>query len=289
MALAPEYKLHREGKWRLLVLPEKWHGNLWAEVLDRLASAEPRKHPQTVRLSAARAEGAGYYLKIYSPSSGGGAIKDLLRDSKAVRALKQGAALSRAGFHAPPAVAAGEERTFGALGRAFLLTSEIAAQPIAAVLRQCLAPPLDRQAVRKKRKWLAQLALETRRLHRNGFVHGDLVASNILAGFETDKAPTFFYMDNDRTRRYPSWFSHRPWRRNLVQLNRIVLPGISLQDRMRFLRIYLGEIPWGNRERRLVRWLEKKTRQRRKECERIEAKVSFRELMRWNGPFAKKP
>jgi hypothetical protein len=27
---------------------------------------------------------------------------------------------------------------------------------------------------------------------------------------------------------------------------------------VRFLRIYLGELPWGSRERRLVRWLKKK-------------------------------
>jgi hypothetical protein len=105
---------------------------------------------------------------------------------------------------------------------------------------------------------------------------------------EADGGMIFFFMDNDRTRRYPAWLPHRLWRRNLVQLNRVVLPGISLQDRMRFLRIYLGGGPWRDRERRLIRWLEKRTRRRRKECERIEAKVSFRELMRWNGPFAKK-
>ena len=287
MALPFEYELRREGRWRLLVLPENWRGDLWEEILDRLASSSPRKHPQTVRLDAAGSEGAGYYLKIYSSSNGARAIKDWFRDSKAVRALKLGAALSRAGFHAPTAVGAGEERTFGALGRAFLLTAEIAAQPIATVLRERLAPPLDRPAVRKKRQWLKQLAVETRRLHQNGFVHGDLVASNILARLEGDGGPIFFYMDNDRTVRYPIRLPHRLWRRNLVQLNRLILPGISLQDRMRFLKIYLGERPWGRRERRLVRWLEMKTRRRRKECDHIQAKVSFRELMRWNGPFAK--
>jgi hypothetical protein len=62
---------------------------------------------------------------------------------------------------------------------------------------------------------------------------------------------------------------------------------VSLQDRMRFARVYLGKARWGAAERRLIRWLERRTRRRRKECERIEAKVSFRELMRWNGPFAK--
>lgn len=289
MTFGAEYEIRREGKWRLVVRPEKWRRELWAEVLGRLDSAVPRKHPQTARLGGASSADANYYLKIYSPPAGAGALKDLFRDSKAVRALQQGLALSQLGFHAPPAVAAGEERTFGALGRSFLLTREINAEPLAAALRGRCAPPLDRGRVRKKRQWLRQLALEVRRLHRNGFVHGDLVASNIFAGFGADGGATFFYMDNDRTRRYPAWFPQRLWRRNLVQLNRVVLPGVSLQDRMRFLRIYLGEIPWARSERRLVRWLEKTTRKRRRQCEHVEAQVSFRELMRWNGPFAKNP
>jgi len=285
--LGAEYEFRREGGWRLAVRPEKWRAELWAEILARIEAAEGRKHPQTARLAGAPAQGATYYLKIYSPPAGAAALKDLLRHSKAVRALKQSEALARLGFHAPPAVAAGEERTFGVLGRSFLLTSEIAAKPLAAALRKYCAPPLDRSGVSRKRRWLTQLARETCRLHRHGFVHGDLVASNIFAGLEPGGAARFYYMDNDRTRRYPAWLPQRLWRRNLVQLNRIVLPGISLQDRMRFLRNYLGETPWAKRERRLIRWLEKKTRQRRRECEHVEAEVSFRELMRWNGPFAK--
>ncbi len=284
MAARSEYETRRVGNWRLLVVAKKWQPELWVEIFDCLASAQAQKHPQTVRLTAG---GARYYLKIYSPSTGARAIKDWFRDSKAVRALKQGAALARAGLHAPEAIAAGEERIFRALGRAFLLTVEIDAQPLGAALSERCAPPLGAPEVRQKRQWLAELARETRRLHQNGFVHGDLIASNILARVEAGDRAAFFFMDNDRTRRYPSWIPHRLWKRNLVQLNRIVLPGISLQDRMRFLRIYLSAGRWGSRERRLIRWLEKRTRRRRRECGRIEAKVSFRELMRWNGPFAR--
>jgi hypothetical protein len=279
---------HRDGGWRLLVLPETWSDALWMEVLSGLEGAQPARHPLTRRLRfPAGAGGRDYFLKLYFPSSGfAGGIKDLLRDSKAIRALKQGDALRRNGFDAPPAIAAGEERSCGLLRRAFLLTAGLEAQPIAALLREQFTPPPDRAALAKKRAWLRKLAFQVRRLHELGFVHGDLVPSNILACRPREEV-AFFYMDNDRTRRYPNWMPQRLWRRNLVQLNRFVLPGISLQDRMRFLRSYLGEKPWTESERRLVHWLERKTRLRRKEYERIEAQVSFRELMRWNGPFAK--
>jgi hypothetical protein len=277
----------RDGGWRLLVVAEAWSDELWTAVRSDLENSEPARHPLTRRLRFPSGGGRGYFLKLYFPSEGfTGRLKDLLRDSKALRALKQGEALGRNGFYAPPAIAAGEERSCGLLRRAFLVTAEIEVQPIAALLREQFAPPLDRMRLAKKRAWLRKLALETQRLHELGFVHGDLVPSNIFARTEREEV-TFFYMDNDRTRRYPAWAPRRLWRRNLVQLNHFVLPGISLQDRMRFLRGYLGERPWTKGERRLIRWLESKTRQRRKECEQIETQLSFRELMRWNGPFAR--
>ena len=270
-----------------MVRPEKWSGGLWVEVQRHLESEGPVRHPKTKRFRyPVGGDGREYYLKIYHRSRASGALKDLLRDSRAVRALKQGEALAEFGFQAPLAVAAGEERYLRSLRRAFLLTLAVEAKPLAVALREQFAPPLDLAALRRKRGWLRQLALEVSRLHQWGFVHGDLVPSNILVCNQGGEA-TFFYMDNDRTRRYPRWIPHLLWTRNLIQLNRFVLPGVSLQDRMRFLRIYLGEKPWGKRERRLIRHLEMRTRKRRKECEHVEAQASFRELMRWNGPFAK--
>ena len=47
-------------------------------------------------------------------------------------------------------------------------------------------------------------------------------------------------MDNDRTRRYPPWLTGKLRKSNLVQLNRLPLAHITLQDRMRFSHAYLG-------------------------------------------------
>ena len=288
MALSSKYRLLREGKWKLLVQPAQWSRELWEEVLRQSAgTARGEIHPETKQFCYPQGKkGREYYLKIYHRSHPFGTIKDLFRQSKSFRALKQGLALAEHGFHAPFAVAAGEERDCRLLKRAFLLTVRIDGSSIPFYLREHHAVPLSLPALREKRDSLKKLALEIGRLHRLGFVHGDLVPSNIFVRTE-EKGVSFFYMDNDRTRRYPVWLFQRLWMRNLVQLNRFVLPGVSLQDRMRFLKSYLGDKTWGRKERRLARQLEKRTRERRLECDRIAAQVSFRELMRWNGPFTR--
>jgi hypothetical protein len=244
----------RDGRWTLLVDPKFWDENLWEEIRWRIAAATPAEHPQTVRL--ALPGGGQGYLKLYGAPVGAGRIKDLFRDSKALRALKQSDRLADLGFHVPPPLAAGEERSTWSLGRAFLLTREITAKPLAAELKERFAAVENRARVREKRKWLASLGREIQRLHRNGFVHGDLVASNILVA-AGDTEPIFYFMDHDRTRRYPAWMRQRMWRRNLVQLNRFALPGLSLRDRLRFMRAYDED-----RNRALNAWIEAETRRR---------------------------
>jgi hypothetical protein len=88
-------------------------------------------------------------------------------------------------------------------------------------------------------------------------------------------------MDNDRTRRFPLWVPQTLWKRNLVQLNRFPLPGISLQDRVRFFRFYRGQRDRRGADRRLLKWLEMKTRKRRMECDGVDSTGDFRTLMRW--------
>lgn len=287
MTLASEYRLVREGRWSLWLHTERWDQALWPEIQRHLGEQAPSRHPSTRRFHYSRgATEEELYLKVYYRWGLCGGIKDLFRDSRAVRALKQGVALTGHGLHAPLAIAAGEERYLGLLKRAFLLTAGVRGLPLTQFLRDHCAAGLSAGALRRKRRQIEQLAREIRRMHAMGFVHGDLVPSNILLRAER-QGSQFFYMDNDRTRLYPRWFPHRLWKRNLVQLNRFVLPRISLQDRLRFLRAYLGQASLAKGHRGLLQWLEKKTRQRRRECEQIDARVSFRELMRWNGPFAK--
>ena len=228
-----------------------------------------------------RQEEHEFYLKVFHASNGWSAFKDVFRISRAFRAWRQGLALSEAGFDVPLTIAAGEQRRCRFLRRAFVLTQKLEGQPAHLFLRR-LIDRREKNLLNAKRAGLRQAAARVRRFHEQGFVHGDLVASNIFVS-DAGEAPVFCFMDNDRTRRYPCWMPQSLWKRNLVQLNRMPLPGITLQDRMRFFQAYLRSQKLTKAECRLGRWLERKTRRRRKECDGIDPTGDFRKLMQWSG------
>ena len=88
-----------------------------------------------------------------------------------------------------------------------------------------------------KRAMLRALGTEIARLHRAGFVHGDLTPYNLFV--ERGEPPCFTFVDHERTR-WTRFASGRRRLRNLVQLGRFDLPGLSRTDRMRVLRAYAG-------------------------------------------------
>jgi hypothetical protein len=250
-------------------------------------SRNPARHPQTVeaRLTVGGKERV-LYLKIFHSVQGLSALKDLLRHSKAFRFWRQGVALRESGFHVPLTVAVGEQRRFHFVQRAFVLTECIAGQALPDFLARRDARRADSRVLAQKWKGIRAFGILVRRFHQLGFVHGDMVASNILVQETADAGMKFYLMDNDRTRRFPLWLPQSLWSRNLVQLNRMPLPTISLQDRMRFLHAYLDAGKFSVPERKLAHWLELKTRQRRKECDGADPSVNFRRLMRWSPELA---
>jgi serine/threonine protein kinase len=276
------YTFARAGEWRLWTLASKWTPDLWRAVRDCCEAQKPSKHPQTVPLRD-RAGNVSYFLKSYYRVSSAGAFKDRFRPSKARQALRAGAALAAAHFNAPIGIAAGERRKLGSLRSSFLLTEPVPGMSLPDFLRARYSAGPEPASWPAKRAAMQQLAQEIRRLHDLGFVHGDLVATNIFVAQSDGGALTFTLMDNDRTRVYGRILPNALWKRNLVQLNRLPLPGITLQDRMRFLRAYLGTALQSQSSRSLARWLERKTRQRRWQCDAAQSAGSFRSLMRWRA------
>jgi serine/threonine protein kinase len=283
MGRSPDYYRFKDGKWLLWVVAEKWKDELWPVVLPLIEKQPFSKHPQTLQLNDPNETGGEpLFLKVFHGSSGLRALKDIFRDSKALRSMRQAVALSRFDFNVPITVAAGEKRKHCLLRQAFVLTIGVNGRSLPVFLKEC-AVGINRISLSEKRRRLEQLAIEVRRLHELGFVHGDLVPTNILVAQSAEEGSRFFFIDNDRTRYYARWVPRALWRRNLVQLNRMPLPGITLQDRLRFLKHYLGSEKWAKKERHLLSWLERKTRQRRKECDLVDSSGSFRQLMRWHG------
>ena len=192
---------------------------------------------------------------------------------RALRAFGMGRALAAAGFAAPVTLLVGRR------GRAGLLvTADAGGEDLLVALARLASPGDDMRA--RKRDLLRRLGTEVARLHAAGFVHGDLVPPNLRW-----RDGAFVFLDNDRTRR--GWPGAR---RNLVQLGRFVVAGITASDRARVLRAYASARGLDRRRRhRLGAWVMRKIVVRRCAIDRIPAETAaragFRALMRSGGPF----
>lgn len=280
MQAEARYRRELVRGWRLVHRVGGWNHDARNRVLEIVESQPRSVHPQTlaIRLNTDDSEQEAF-LKVFHSAGGGRIWKDALRRSKALSAWRIGLQLESAGFSVPVTIAAGEERRAGILRRAFLVTEKIEGEPahrfLAARLGGAGTWPLA-----AKRSALRQAAALLRRFHRAGFVHGDLVATNLFVSTRGEDL-TIYFMDNDRTRRYPAWLPQPLWKRNLIQLNRMPLAGVTLQDRVRFFKAYRNIGKVARADRALARWLERATRRRRAECDGVDGSGDFRRLMRW--------
>jgi len=225
------------------------------------AASEPgraSRHAWTRRLDGAE---AGLWLKVYPHPDG----------RRAWRAWRMGGALAASGFDVPEGVLVGRRR-----GAGVLVTRDVGGRGL-----------LDAVAGAHgagKRELLRDLGRAVGALHSSGFVHGDLVPSNVQV-----RAGGVVFLDHDRTRRGRTlvWWGGR---RNLVQLGRFVVAGLSVADRLRVLCAYADRRGLSRRARhRLARWVMAKTVARRVAIDRIPedaaARAGYAALMRSGGPF----
>ncbi len=288
MHRAADYQSLSDGDWRLVVLPEAWSRELQTRVLGLVNEQAPSKHPQTLAVDWPTPGSKNqYYLKVFHSIPASSAVKDFFRSSKPFRFWRQGLALSAAGFKVPQTIAAGELRSFRFVQRGFILTAKVDGYSLPLFLAQS-ANDGDRKGLMTiKKNGVTTIAQLLRQFHRLGFVHGDLVASNLFISSAAPGGLTVYFMDNDRTRRYPRWFPRFLWKRNLIQLNRMPLPCITLHDRVRFLCAYLGRERLSGSDRQFARWIENQTRKRRHECDGVDPTVSFRKLLQWNSDISR--
>ncbi|HEY6419323.1 MAG TPA: lipopolysaccharide kinase InaA family protein [Candidatus Binataceae bacterium] len=230
------------GGWRFLLTPEasRFSSEQRRRLIEIAYGAAAgsgvgpirrSRHAASYRaeLSAGGSPETDVFIKVLDPPHGAGALKRWFRPSHVAHLVAITAALNRDGFETPPILLFGREaatrREIIATVRArgTLLPRNFAVRP---------------EMLARKRAMLRELGATVARMHRVGYIHGDLTPYNVFVANDAD--PHFIFIDHERTRR--TFLSHleRPRMRNLVQLGRFELRGLSRTDRMRVLHGYAG-------------------------------------------------
>jgi hypothetical protein len=195
------------------------------------------RHATTTSASIERPGRAplGVFIKLYERPPRSVVLKELFRGSRADHAARMSSALRARGFGVAPILITGLERDGG---RTMIVTSRAEGAPLPAVIAAAAMP--------RKRAILRALGAEVGRLHRAGFIHGDLTPHNVFV--VRDEPARFVFIDHDRTRRTHALIGARRRRlRNFVQLGRFALPGLTGTDRMRVLAAYARVMEIGDR------------------------------------------
>ncbi len=187
-----------------------------------------------IRPGGASPEAIEAFVKVYDPSRYAWLLKRRFRGSPAAGAARAAASLAASGFNVPGVLLCGEEP---ATGRTMLVATRAGGISIAAFLAEPPRSPAGQKGrMLRKRELLRALGAEIARLHRCGFIHGDLTPHNV---FVEDSTPIrFIFIDHDRTRRAFALGRRRHQLRNLVQLLRFDLPRLTAADRMRIFQAW---------------------------------------------------
>jgi hypothetical protein len=254
-------RIERDG-WSLLLAPALTGvpTRLGMELIERAlkiaagAGGEPirrSRHASTypIRLGTPLDVATEVFVKLLDAPRGLKAVRRLVLRSRAERMQATLDALVAAGFAVAPILMLGDEH---GSGRTMMVTARVAGDPLPSFLLGAAGAP------RRRREVLRALGAEVARLHRAGFIHGDLTPYNI---FVASGAPArFSLIDHERTA-MPRLMWERRRLRNLVQLCRFELEGMSRTDRIRIVDAYGHAM--GGTSHRLIRRVAAMLRARR--------------------------
>jgi hypothetical protein len=254
-------RIERDG-WSLLLAPALTGvpTRLGMELIERAlkiaagAGGEPirrSRHASTypIRLGTPLDVASEVFVKLLDAPRGLKAVRRLVLRSRAERMQATLDALVAAGFVVAPILMLGDEH---GSGRTMMVTARVAGDPLPSFLLGAAGAPARRREV------LRALGAEVARLHRAGFIHGDLTPYNI---FVASGAPArFSLIDHERTV-LPRLMWERRRLRNLVQLCRFELEGMSRTDRIRIVDAYGNAM--GGTSHRLIRRVAAMLRARR--------------------------
>jgi hypothetical protein len=260
---ADQDQIERHG-WRLvLALPEaaREHREELVDFVGAIAasrSGTPLRRSRrattfNLRFRAKTGQPFDLFVKLIDAPRGIQRLKHILRGSASARVARITARLLAAGLSAPPIWMRGRAP---ADGRELIVTPRAEGRgPL---------NTLEALSLIEKRAVLRALGAEIARMHRAGFVHGDLTPFNIFAVCEGP--PRFIFLDHERTRHNFLLGRRRRALRNLVQLGRFKLPGMTRTDRLRILFGYAVAMKSRNARklaRRVAAMLERRLRRDR--------------------------
>src|SRR5271156_2013125 len=164
--------------------------------------------------------GLDAYFKVLDPIRGLNRARSIFKRRRAAHVASISKHLRKDGIGVAEILLLGAERRGG---REIIVTARVDGFNVVRHLK--------RAKLASRRIVLRALGAEIARLHRAGYIHGDLTPYNIfVTGLEP---PQFVFIDHERTRRTILSRFERPRMRNLVQLGHLDLKGVTNTDRMR--------------------------------------------------------
>lgn len=164
--------------------------------------------------------GPDVYFKVLDRIRGPNRLRWIFRRRRAAHVASISRHLRADGVGVPEILLLGAERRGG---REIIVTERVNGTNVARHLK--------RAKLASRRVVLRALGAEVARLHRAGYIHGDLTPYNVfVTGLEP---PQFVFIDHERTRRTILSRFERPRMRNLVQLGHLDVGGVTNTDRMR--------------------------------------------------------
>jgi tRNA A-37 threonylcarbamoyl transferase component Bud32 len=185
-----------------------------------------------------------YVLKEYLKRSSLEFLKAFFRGSRARRAWKAGLNLLEREIATPKIYSYGEKISCCFPTRNFLVTDFIPeANGVYTFIKTHYIVPLTWDTTRQKRALIFALGKFIGTLHAKGIFHGDLRLDNIIFTQTSEYQYDFYLIDNERNRFFRTDLPKSLREKNLIQINTVALPQITLTDRLRFFKAYLNENP----------------------------------------------
>jgi len=178
------------------------------------------RHAETWFAQMSQVGGPPAYFKVLDRIGGLNRVRWLFKRRRAAHVASITEHLRADGIGVPEILLLGAERRGG---REIIVTARVEGFNVVRHLR--------RATLASRRVVLRTLGAEIARLHRAGYIHGDLTPYNIyVTGLEP---PQFVFIDHERTRHTILSRFERPRMRNLVQLGHLEVDGVTNTDRMR--------------------------------------------------------